>query len=98
MKPRLYKQNPDGARVEDKGKENTAVETASIQTKPELRGVEDKGNSNYVILFIYPLQSAEADIVCIAAVSTAVFSFILTFFSKIVNFTDNYRSGRTALM
>jgi len=71
LKPRLYKQNPDGARV------------------------EDKGNSNYVILFIYPLESAEADIVCVGAVSTAVFSFILTSLSKIVNFTDNYRSARS---
>jgi hypothetical protein len=51
------------------GEEDRAVETASIQTKPEIRGVEDRRGLNNVIFF---LQSAEADIVCVDAVSTAV--------------------------
>jgi len=42
LKPLLYKQNPDGARVEENSavkiilssSEESAVETASIQTKP----------------------------------------------------------------
>jgi len=45
LKPRLYKRNPDGARVEGK-----ALKLPSY------------------------LQSAEADIVCVDAVSTAVLS------------------------
>jgi|GEM_PF-6833078 len=42
LKPRLYKQNPDGARVEEdsaveiilSSSEDSAVETAATQTKP----------------------------------------------------------------